>query len=238
VDTKTVAGIIAAARSGGIRKLPELETLQVFQAYGIPAAPAALAKTVEEAIALADGLKFPVVLKVVSSEIIHKTDVGGVRVGLNGAAEVKSAFTEIAANVHRLAPQATIQGLLVQRMLRGGRELIAGVVRDPSFGPLVMFGLGGVLVEVLRDVIFRVAPIGSRDAEDMLAGLRGTRMLDAVRGSQPVDRRAIEDVLLRLSRLAIDFPDIEEIDVNPLLASEHGAIAADGRILLTQAPGS
>jgi acetate---CoA ligase (ADP-forming) len=238
VDSLAVAGIIDAARSKGIRKLSELETLQVFQAYGIPAAPAVLAKTADEAAELADRLGFPVVLKVVSPEIIHKTDVGGVRVGLNGLADVRSAFAEIAANVARLAPHATLQGILVQRMLSGGRELIAGVVRDPAFGPLVMFGLGGVLVEVLRDVIFRLAPIGPLDAQDMLAGFRGTRMLDAVRGAPPVDRRAIEEVLLRLSRLATDFPDIEEIDVNPLLANEQGAIAADGRILLTQAPGS
>jgi acetyltransferase len=237
VDAPRVAGIIRAARAAGIRKLPELETLQVFQAYGIPSATAALATTPEQAVTLARQIGFPVVLKVVSGQIIHKTDVGGVRVGLSGPEEVKAAYAEIVASVARLAPQATIQGILVQQMLRAGRELIAGIVRDPAFGPLVMFGLGGVLVEVLRDVIFRVAPIGRVDARDMLRGIRGAPMLDAIRGSPPADRKALEDVLLRVSRLATDFPDIEEIDINPLLATAEGAIAADGRILLTAASG-
>jgi acetyl coenzyme A synthetase (ADP forming)-like protein len=237
VDPEAVGRILRTARSEGIRKLPELETLQVFQAYGIPAARAALAVTPQEAVALAEEIGFPVVLKVVSPQIIHKTDVGGVRVGLSDAVAVKAAYTEIEANVARLAPGATIHGMLVQQMLRGGRELITGIVRDPAFGPLVMFGLGGVLVEVLRDVVFRVAPIGRADARDMLAGIRGTPLLDAIRGSPPADRLAIEDVLLRLSRLATDFPDIEEIDINPLLATDEGAIAADGRILLTAASG-
>ena len=237
VDSERVAGILGAARSAGTRKLSELETLEVFQAFGIPTAEAALATSPAEAVSLARRIGFPVVLKVVSAEIIHKTDAGGVRVGLSGPEEVKAAYAEIEADVARLAPDARIQGILVQRMLRGGRELIAGIVRDPAFGPLVMFGLGGVLVEVLRDVIFRVAPIGQVDARDMLGGIRGAAMLDAVRGSPPANRGAIEEVLLRLSSLATSFPDIEEIDINPLLATGEGAIAADGRILLTAVPG-
>lgn len=235
VVSSPVSAIIAAARRAGIRKLPELETLQVFNAYGIPAAAAGLARTPDEAVQLAEKIGLPVVLKVVSPDIIHKTDVGGVRIGLERAEDVRRACAEIAASVGRLAPAATIDGFLVQQMLRGGRELIAGVVRDPSFGPLLMFGLGGVLVEVLRDVIFRIVPVDRVDAEDMLRGIRGSAMLDAIRGSPPADRPAIVSVLLRLSRLAADFPDIEEIDINPLLATAEGAIAADGRILLTAA---
>lgn len=233
VDSSRVTDIIAVARRAGIRKLPELETLQVFHAYGIPAAAADLARTPDDAVRLAEQIGLPVVLKVVSPDIIHKTDVGGVRVGLERAEDVRRAYAEITASVGRLAPAATIDGLLVQQMLRGGRELIAGVVRDPSFGPLLMFGLGGVLVEVLRDVIFRIVPVDRADTEDMLRGIRGSAMLDAIRGSPPADRPAIINVLLRLSRLAADFPDIEEIDINPLLATAEGAIAADGRILLT-----
>ena len=236
VDSDLVAGILQAARLERRRKLTELETLHVFAAYGIAAASAALATTPEQAVTMAQRIGFPVVLKVVSTQIIHKTDVGGVQVGLSGPEGVRAAFAEIADSVGRRAPDAAVQGMLVQQMLRGGRELIAGIVRDPAFGPLVMFGLGGVLVEVLRDVIFRVAPIGRADARDMLSGIRGTAMLEAVRGSPPVDRQAIENVLLRLSRLAADFPDIEEIDINPLLATAEGAIAADGRILLAAAP--
>ena len=233
VDRHRVQALIAAARREGIRKLPELETLQVFGAYGIAAASAGLARSLDEAVAMAERTGFPVVLKVVSPQIIHKTDVGGVRVGLDNADAVRVAYAEITQNVSRLAPGALVHGMLVQQMLRHGRELIAGVVRDPAFGPLVMFGLGGVLVEVLRDVIFRVAPIARADARDMLAGIRGASMLDAVRGSPPADRPAIEEVLLRLSRLVTDFPEIEEVDINPLLATSEGAIAADGRILLT-----
>lgn len=171
-------------------------------------------------------------MKIVSPEIVHKTDVGGVKVGVEGAAEVQSAFDEIVANALKAVPAATIHGVLVQEMVTGGRETIAGVTRDPSFGPLVMFGLGGIFVEVLRDVIFRVAPINRRDAADMIAGLRGAKLLDALRGSPPADRRAIEDVLLRLSLLAEDFPEIAELDVNPLLAFPDRAVAVDGRVLL------
>jgi acyl-CoA synthetase (NDP forming) len=238
VDQEGAAAIIRASRAAGSRKLSELETLKVFQAYGIPSASAGLAATPDDAVTLARQIGFPVVLKVVSSEIIHKTDVGGVRVGLSGPEEVKTAYREIAADVAQRAPHASIQGMLVQQMLRGGRELIAGIVRDPAFGPLVMFGLGGVLVEVLRDVVFRIAPMGRADARDMLGAIRGAAMLDGIRGSLPADRRAIEDVLLRLSRLAIDFPDIEEVDINPLLSTAEGAIAADGRILLTDSQSS
>ena len=173
-----------------------------------------------------------VVLKIVSPEIVHKTDVGGVKIGVEGTADVQAAFDEIVANARKAVPAATIHGVLVQEMVAGGRETIAGVTRDPSFGPLVMFGLGGIFVEVLRDVIFRVAPINRRDAADMIAGLRGAKLLDALRGAPPADRRAIEDVLLRLSLLAEDFPEIAELDVNPLLAFPDRAVAVDGRVLL------
>jgi acyl-CoA synthetase (NDP forming) len=163
--------------------------------------------------------------------------VGGVRIGLDTAGDVRGAFAAITDSVNRLAPGSRIDGLLVQQMLSGGWELIAGVIRDPAFGPLVMFGLGGILVEVLRDVIFRLVPIDRVSARDLLTGIRGAAMLDAVRGSPPVDRKALETILLRLSRLAEDFPEIEEIDITPLLATAEGAVAADGRILLTPPAG-
>lgn len=232
VDPACAAAIIGAAGQAGIQKLSELDTLRILHAYGIAAAPAGLARSQDEAVELAGGMGGPVVLKIVSPQIIHKTDVGGVRVGLSSPDEIRLAYADIESSVRRAMPDATIEGILVQRMLQGGRELIAGIVRDPSFGPLVMFGLGGVLVEVLRDVIFRVAPIHLADAGDMLSGIRGSRILGAIRGTPAVDCGAIQDVLLRLSRLAMDFPEIEEIDINPLLASPTGAVAADGRILL------
>ncbi|MEP7324963.1 MAG: acetate--CoA ligase family protein [Gemmatimonadota bacterium] len=232
VDRARAAAIIATACKAGGSKLSELETLQLLEAYGIPTAPAGLAHSADEAIALALQFGMPVVLKIVSPQVIHKTDVGGVRVGVSSPGDVREAYAGIEAGVRRAVPDATIEGILVQRMLQGGRELIAGVVRDPSFGALVMFGLGGVLVEVLRDVVFRVAPIHRADAADMLRGIRGSRILDSIRGMPAADRAAIENVLLRLSRLATDFPEIEEIDINPLLAFGNGATAADGRILL------
>jgi acyl-CoA synthetase (NDP forming) len=232
VDRPCAAAIIGAAGQDGVRKLSELDTLRILGAYGIASAAAGLARSADEAVELAGRLGGPVVLKIVSPQVIHKTDVGGIRLSLSSPDEIRLAYADIESRVRRAVPDATIEGILVQRMLQGGRELIAGIVRDLSFGPLVMFGLGGVLVEVLRDVIFRVAPIRLCDARDMLSGIRGTRMLDAIRGTPAADRGAIEDVLLRLSRLATDFPEIEEIDINPLLASPNGAVAADGRILL------
>lgn len=232
VDRARAAAIIAQARKDGVLKLPELETLELLEAYGIAAAPAGLARTADEAVALATRIGLPVVLKIVSPQIIHKTDVGGVQIGISSPEEVRMAYTAIESSVRQAAPDATIDGILVQRMLQGGRELIAGIVRDPSFGPLVMFGLGGVLVEVLRDVVFRVAPFHLAEAVAMVNGIRGSRILDAIRGMPAADRTAIELVLLRLSLLATDFPEIEEVDINPLLASSTGAIAADGRILL------
>jgi len=183
-------------------------------------------------VALAARSGGAVAMKIVSPEIVHKTDVGGVKVGVEGAADVRAAYDDIVASARRAVPGATIHGVLVQEMVAGGRETIAGVTRDPSFGPLVMFGLGGIFVEVLRDVVFRVAPITRRDAADMIAGLRGARLLDALRGTPAADRHAVEDVLLRLSRLAGDFPEIAELDVNPLLAFPDRAVAVDGRVLL------
>jgi len=232
VDRETAARLVAEARAAGRSRLGEVESLALLKAYGISTAMATLARTADDAVALATAAGGAVAMKIVSPEIVHKTDVGGVRVGVEGPAAVRSAFDEIVASATRAVPGATIHGVLVQQMVRGGRETIAGVTRDDSFGPLVMFGLGGIFVEVLRDVVFRVAPIHRRDAADMIAGLRGARLLDALRGSPAADRRAIEEVLLRLSRLAGDFPEIVELDVNPLLAFPDRAVAVDARVLL------
>ncbi len=234
VDRATAERLLSQARAAGLSRLGELESLALLHAYGIPTAQAGLARTVEEAVSLAARAAGAVAMKIVSPEIIHKTDVGGVKVGVEGDADVRAAFEEIVAAAKRAVPGASIHGVLVQEMVRGGRETIAGMTRDPSFGPLVMFGLGGIFVEVLGDVVFRVAPIHRRDAADMIAGLRGARLLDSVRGAPPADRRAIEDVLLRLSRLGEDFPEIAELDVNPLLAFPDRAVAVDGRVLLSR----
>jgi acetyltransferase len=232
VDRSRVAAIAARARAAGRAKLSEVEALEVLAAYGIPAAPARLARTADAAARAAAEIGFPVVLKIVSPEIVHKTDVGGVRPNVDSITELKMACAEMFDAVRQRAPNATIDGILVQRMIDGGRETIVGVTRDPSFGPLVMFGLGGVLVEAIRDVVFRIAPIRPLDAHDMLRAIRGVAILDGIRGAPPVDFAALADVLLRVSQLAMDAPEIAELDINPLLALPDRVVAVDARVLV------
>ncbi|HEY7684746.1 MAG TPA: acetate--CoA ligase family protein [Gemmatimonadales bacterium] len=224
--------VLDTVAASGRRKLSELEVLGVLAAYGIPTAPARLARDPEEAARVAADIGFPVVLKVVSPQIIHKTEIGGVRTGIDTAVELKQAWVEMLDGVSRAAPQAAIEGMLVQRMVQGGRETIVGISRDSTFGPLVMFGLGGIYVEALGDVRFRVAPIGPLDAHDMLHGIRGVAILKGVRGAPPVDFATLGDTLQRVSQLAVDFPEIAELDINPLLAFPTGVMAVDARILL------
>jgi len=232
VDQERAAALLAAAEAEGRTRLSETGALELLEAYGIRTAPASLARTEEEAVRLAAASGYPVVMKIVAPTIIHKTDVGGVRVDLGNEAEVRQAFDEIMTNARRAAPAPGISGVLVQRMIRGGQEMIAGVSRDPSLGPLLMFGLGGVYVEALGDVVFRLVPIAPLDAADMVRGIRGMRLLQGVRGQAPADLAALEDTLLRVSQLAQDFPQIEELDINPLLARSDGAVALDGRVLI------
>ncbi len=233
VDTERVRAVIDAVLARGERKLSELDALAVVEAYGIPTVGARVARTAEDAAAYADAFGGgPVVLKIVSPDVIHKTDVGGVRLGLVGAVAVQQAFGEMVARVRHAVPDARIDGVLVQRQLSAGRELIAGISRQPGFGALVMVGLGGVLVEVLRDVSFRLAPIDAQEAADMLAGLRGARLLDALRGMPAADRAQLAEVLVRVARLGADFPQIEELDINPLLIAGNSGVAVDARVLL------
>lgn len=232
VDPARARAVLAGARARGAERLDELESLALLEAYGIPTAGAVLARTPDEAVAAAERLGFPVVLKIVAPAIIHKTDVGGVEVGIGNAVEAREAFGRILAGARRAHPDAAISGVLVQPMLARGRELIVGMSRDPSVGALLMFGLGGTLVEVLGDVVFRLAPIHRLDARDMLHGIRGARLLGPVRGAPAADLGALEDILLRVSQLAGDFPEIAEIDLNPVLAWADGARAVDARVML------
>ena len=172
------------------------------------------------------------VLKVASPGIVHKTDAGGVRLDLGTAIELREAGAEMADAVHRAAPEAAIGGFLVQRMVRGGRETIVGIARDPVFGPLVMFGLGGIFVEALRDVAFRMAPLGALDAHDLIHGIRGLPLLQGLRGNPPVDFAALTDAVLRVSQLAVDLPEIAELDINPLLAFPDRVVAVDARVMV------
>jgi acetate---CoA ligase (ADP-forming) len=234
VDTLSAKAILEGARAASRSRLDELESLALLAAYGIPTAPAVLAQSEAEMLATAKQMGFPVVLKIVAPAIVHKTDVGGVRVGIGNAAEARDAYREILRAASRANPQAAITGVLVQPMVTGGLELIAGMTRDPSVGPMLMFGLGGTLVEVLGDVIFRLAPIHRLDAAEMVRGFRAHRVLEGVRGSPPANLGALVDVLLRLSRLTLDCPEISELDLNPLLAFADGALAVDARVMLAQ----
>lgn len=230
VDRERALGIVRRATAEGRAKLDELEALDLLDAYGIPVAEAALAADAHAAVAAAQEIGFPVVIKVVSPEIVHKSDVGGVVVGVASAEDVQREVDALFTRIRERQPDAHVDGVLVQRMVAGGHETIVGITRDRMFGPLVMFGLGGIYVEALHDVVFRVAPIDDREAGGMVEGIRGARLLHGIRGQPPADRAALVDVLRRIAQLAADIPEIQELDINPLVALESGAVAADARV--------
>ncbi|HEV7602213.1 MAG TPA: acetate--CoA ligase family protein [Bradyrhizobium sp.] len=208
----------------------------VCDAYGIPVPKEGVAKSAAEAVKLATGMGFPVVMKIVSPDILHKTEAGGVMVGVKTAADVENNHAAILANAKKYKSDAKIEGIQVQQMLLGGQEVIIGAVTDGSFGKLVAFGLGGVLVEVLKDITFRLAPATKEDALSMLDGIQAHEMLKGVRGSDPANRDAIADIIVNVSRLITDFPEISEMDLNPVFATKSDAIAADVRIVVDFAP--
>src|SRR6201998_2317439 len=204
----------------------------VCDAYGIPVPKEGVAKSAEEASRIATDMGFPVVMKIVSPDILHKTEAGGVMVGVKNAADVEANYATILANARKYKADAKIEGIQVQQMLLGGQEVIVGAVTDGSFGKLVAFGLGGVLVEVLKDITFRMAPATKADALSMLDGIQAHEMLKGVRGGDPVNRDALADVIVKVSQLVSDFPEIVELDLNPVFASKKDAIAADVRIVV------
>jgi len=231
--------LVGEALAGGRRALGEEESRGILEAYGFTFPRHAFAGTSDAAVAAYREMGCPsVVMKIVSPQILHKTDVGGVRLGLRGADDVVRAFVEITSSVRRMAPSAWIAGVSIQEMVTGGRELIVGMSRDPQFGPLLMFGLGGIYVEVLKDVSFRVAPVSRRDAEEMVREIRAWPLLAAYRGSEPADEGAIVEALIRVSRLACDFPELQELDINPLLVlpKGKGIRAIDCRMTIAEAP--
>ncbi|MEU6117061.1 acetate--CoA ligase family protein [Streptomyces sp. NPDC047117] len=232
-DTKAVREVLDAARAEGRTALTAPEGKRITDAYAIPTPAEELATTADEAVALADRIGFPVAMKIVSPQILHKTDAGGVRIGVASVAEVRTAFTEIVANAKAYDPEAGITGVQVQQMVPTGQEVLVGAVTDPTFGKVVAFGLGGVLVEVLKDITFRLAPAGHDDALSMLDSIKAADVLNGVRGGKAVDREALAGLIVKVSRLAADFPEIAEVDLNPVFATEDGVIAADVRILLS-----
>ena len=208
----------------------------VCDAYGIPVPKEGVAKSASEASKIATDMGFPVVMKIVSPDILHKTEAGGVMVGVKTAADVEKNYATILANAKKYKSDAKIEGIQVQQMLLGGQEVIVGAVTDGSFGKLVAFGLGGVLVEVLKDITFRLAPATKEDALSMLDGIQAHEMLKGVRGSDPANRDAIAGIIVNVSRLITDFPEIAEMDLNPVFATKTNAIAADVRIVVDFAP--
>lgn len=228
----TVRAVLDQVKASGRTALTAPEGKIVCDAYGIAVPQEGVAKSADEAVALATRMGLPVVLKIVSPDILHKTEAGGVLVGVKSADEVRAGFDKILANAKAYKADARIDGVQVQQMLTGGTEVIIGSITDGSFGKLVAFGLGGVLVEVLKDITFRLAPATKADALSMLDGIQAAEMLHGVRGGDPVDREALSDMIVRVSQLVTDFPEIVELDLNPVFATKSGAIAADVRIVV------
>jgi acetyl coenzyme A synthetase (ADP forming)-like protein len=231
-----VRKILDVVKSDKRTSLTAPEGKLVCDAYGIPVPKEGVAKSASEAAKIATGMGFPVVMKIVSPDILHKTEAGGVIVGVKTAADVEKNYATILANAKKYKSDAKIEGIQVQQMLLGGQEVIIGAVTDGSFGKLVAFGLGGVLVEVLKDITFRLAPASKQDALSMLDGIQAHEMLKGVRGSDPVNRDAIADIIVNVSRLITDFPEIAEMDLNPVFATKASAVAADVRIVVDFAP--
>ena len=231
-DKAKVRQILDEVKKSGRDSLTAPEGKIVCDAYGINVPKETVATSAAEAAKAASGMGFPVVMKIVSPDILHKTEAGGVIVGVKNADEAASAYETIVANAKKYKADAKVLGVQVQQMIKGGQEVIVGAMTDDSFGKLVAFGMGGVLVEVLKDVTFRLAPATAEDAASMLDGIQASEMLKGVRGGKPVDREALQDVIVRVSQLVSDFPEISEMDLNPIFASEDGAIAADVRIVV------
>ena len=236
MDKKSVRAVIDGARQAGRRALSPPEAKKLCDAYDIPVPKEALAKTADEAARLANRLRFPVVMKIASDDILHKTEAGGVVVGLESTADVKRAFAQIVKNAKAYKKNVRIQGVQVQQMLTGGHEVMVGAVTDPSFGKLTAFGLGGVLVEAMKDITFRLAPVSNKDALSMLDSIGAAEILRGVRGAKAANRGALANIIQKVSKLVTDFPEIEELDLNPIFATDKGATAVDVRVLICDPP--
>src|SRR5579872_2242943 len=235
-DKNAVRRILDEAKASGRGALTAPEARGLCEAYGIAVPKEALVTSASDAGRVAASIGFPVVMKIVSPQILHKTEAGGVVVGVKSAKEAEEAFGTLIGNANRYDAKATIVGVQIQQMLSGGQEVIIGAVTDPAFGKLVAFGLGGILVEVLQDITFRLAPASEQDALSMLDSIAAAEILRGARGAAPVDRAALAALIERVSTLVTDFPEIAEMDLNPVFATERGATAADVRIVLNFSP--
>jgi acyl-CoA synthetase (NDP forming) len=212
--------------------LTEVESKELLKRAGIPVVEATLARTKKEAISLSKRVGFPVVLKISSPDVIHKSDSGGVRLGLANATQVGKAYSEILASIKKAFPKAVIDGISVQRMAPPGVEVIVGMSKDAQFGPVLMFGLGGILVEVLKDVSFRIVPVTQRDAAEMIREIKGYPVLEGYRGHKPASIPALERLIVKVSQFVEKNPHIKELDLNPVFAYHDKAVAVDARAVL------
>jgi 4-hydroxybutyrate---CoA ligase (ADP-forming) len=233
-DTAKVKSIFDNVRKNGRSNLLEEEGYEVLEAYGFPTPKSILCTREQECIDAAKEIGYPLVMKVVSPDIIHKSDAGGVKVGIKTDDELRNSFRTITENTIKYKSDAKIKGVLVQEMVKSAKETILGASQDPTFGPVIMFGLGGIYVEVLKDVVFRIVPIDEQEAINMVESIKTIKLLKGVRGEKSSDLKAISDSLQRLSQLVVDFPDIKEFDINPLLVLEEGkgSRVVDARIIL------
>ena len=212
--------------------LTEIESKNLLQEIGVPVIETKLARTKQEAINLSKLLGFPVVLKIASPNITHKSDAGGVKLDLKNATQVSHAYSEILTSIRRAFPQAAIQGVSVQKMARPGIEVIIGISQDAQFGPVIMFGIGGILVEIIKDVSFRIIPLTERDAGEMIREIKGYRLLQGYRGQEPANIPKLEQLILKISHFIEQNPQIKELDLNPIYAYQDGAVVVDARIIL------
>jgi acyl-CoA synthetase (NDP forming) len=228
----TAQQIIEQARKENRTLLNEFEAKALLREAGINVVETRLAKQKEEAVSISESIGFPVVMKIASADVVHKTDAGGVKLNLKSKAEVGEAYDAIMNSVRKGFPNAAIQGVSVQAMAKPGMEVIVGMSKDGQFGPVLMFGLGGVLVEVLKDVSFRIAPLKQRDASEMIREIKGLPLLLGYRGTDPIDITSLETLLLKVSAFVDATPEIKELDLNPVFAYKEGAIAVDARVVL------
>ncbi|PLS78017.1 MAG: acyl-CoA synthetase [Chloroflexi bacterium] len=234
VDRERVQRTFDEVRGQGRLELGEVEAREVMAAYGMRLPESQLARSPEEAVEIANRIGYPVVLKISSPDILHKSDIGGVRAGIESANEARDAYELIEYRARRYQPNADIRGVLVQQQAPKGRECLVGVSRDPQLGPMIGFGMGGIYVEVLKDVVFRLAPLSQQEAQEQIEAIRSFPILRGVRGQAPADIPSILDTILRTSQLVTDFPEIVEMDINPLMVYDHGqgSIVLDARIIL------
>ena len=224
--------IIDRARSDGRVLLTEIEAKELLKQAGIGVVDTKLATSKEEAISISQQLGFPVVLKIASPDVVHKSDAGGVKLGLKTSRQVGKAYDDIMRAIRKEYPEAKIDGVSVQKMARPGVEVIIGMSKDAQFGPVLMFGLGGILVEILKDVSFRIVPLAKRDAREMIREIKGYPLLEGYRGQEPVDVANLEELILKVSDFVEQHPEVKELDLNPIFAYSDGAVAVDARVIL------